>query len=309
MALPMEVSLLAETYYRLQAEHAAQSSQAAHALWQSIPLDMSLAEGWPEIAGPLLDIVTERQVGSATLANAYIQAQADAQNVDLDTIIDPAQFATPTENSEYWTSYAVTRSLQAANGTGLPEVAARALGAFNLISTVGTMVLDAGREATQANITASPTMVGYYRKLRTPSCSRCAVLAGAFYRWNEGFARHPRCDCEHVPAAEMDDSMAFDSYTAIEAGQITGLNKADTDAILNGGADVNQIINAKRGMRTVDIHGERIQTTTEGTTRRGVAGSRLRVGYHRLTPREIYRQAGTDRDLARRLLYRHGYVL
>jgi hypothetical protein len=48
-------------------------------------------------------------------------------------------------------------------------------------------------------------------------------------------------------------------------------------------------------------------TTTEGTTKRGLAGSRLE-GRQRLTPDGIYRIA-SDRTEALQLLKQHGYLL
>lgn len=317
MALPAEVSIAADHYYRAAARHSADVAGQAISLWKSIPPDMSLVDGWPTIAGPLMDTIVEGQVASAALSAGHLQAQAWAQGFDLDTLPEPVRFVTPTATSLYWTSYAPGQALHAANVQGMAEVMAREIGAYLLGRTVHGMVTDAGREASQAGITANPTLVGYYRKLQTPSCARCAVLAGAFYRWNEGFRRHPVCDCEHVPAADHDDSLAFDPIKAIEAGEVSGVTKADRKA-LEDGADVVQLINAKRyGLRTVDIFGERVQITQSGMTR-GLASStmsndarnRLFVqGKMRLTPREIYKQAGADRDHARRLLTRHGYIL
>lgn len=55
-----------------------------------------------------------------------------------------------------------------------------------------TQIADAARAAAGAGITARPR-IGYVRMLNPPSCSRCTVLAGRFYRWNAGFHRHPRC--------------------------------------------------------------------------------------------------------------------
>jgi hypothetical protein len=35
--------------------------------------------------------------------------------------------------------------------------------------------------------------IGYIRLLTPPSCARCVILAGRFYRWSDGFKRHPNC--------------------------------------------------------------------------------------------------------------------
>jgi hypothetical protein len=124
----------------------------------------------------------------------------------------------------------------------------------------------------------------------------------------------------HIPASEdVAGDFRTDPRAAIKAGQVTGLSKADTRAIVEDGADVSQVINAKRGMYTADGR----KFTTEGTTRRGVAGRRLeaagaearkvrgqrvrRVDVPRLRPEQIYRDA-VDREDAIRLLRRFGFV-
>lgn len=72
---------------------------------------------------------------------------------------------------------------------------------------------------------------------------------------------------------------------------------------IRDGADPGQVVNARRGMavsagRTV---------TTEGTSRRGFARSRL-GGAVRLMPEQIYRDA-SSREEAVRLLRLHGYLV
>lgn len=68
---------------------------------------------------------------------------------------------------------------------------------FSLI--VSSLVNDAGRSAMGAWVASRRTETGYIRTLTPPSCSRCAILAGRWYRWSDGFQRHPGCDCEMVP--------------------------------------------------------------------------------------------------------------
>lgn len=184
---------------------------------------------------------------------------------------------------------------------------------------VASLVQDAGRAAQGVNI-ASRRGIGYARVLTTPSCSRCAVLAGRVYRWNASFDRHPGCDCTAVPSSDP-RAVAENPAKLVRDGHVTGLSKADRAAI-DAGADFNQIANAKRGLQSATIYGRRVQITTEGTTRRGLAyrslGSRgrdvripgeryARTTVARLTPNEIYRQASSQAD-AIRLLKRHGYI-
>lgn len=207
---------------------------------------------------------------------------------------------------------------------------------------VASEVADAGRAASQVEVVANPQWSGYVRVLRLPSCERCAVLAGRVYRYSEDFDRHDLCDCEMWPVEDKAqaeaDGLVSDPVLAIERGQVRGLSKADTRAILEEGADVSQVINAHRGMRTVDLFGHRAKITLEGTTKHGVYGGHTakgrsegyaverigRYGYvknqavrrakaPRLRPETLYRivdeEYGGDREQAVRLLKLYGYIL
>lgn len=169
-----------------------------------------------------------------------------------------------------------------------------------------TQIGDTGRVAAGVSIAARPR-VGWTRMLVPPSCARCLILAGRFYPWSAGFDRHPNDDCVHVPTAEdrgddlrTDPDAYFRSLTAEEQDRLLG--KAAAQAVRDG-ADMNQVVNARRGMTEAG-------TTTEGITSRGFAGRRLaNAGINtRLTPETIYREA-TSRADALRLLKAHGYIL
>lgn len=56
-----------------------------------------------------------------------------------------------------------------------------------------SQIRDAGRAGGSLAMASRPDVAGYTRVLVGKSCSRCAILAGRFYRWNEGFQRHPNC--------------------------------------------------------------------------------------------------------------------
>jgi hypothetical protein len=99
---------------------------------------------------------------------------------------------------------------------------------------------------------------------------------------------------------------------------IKDLTKNQRKAIADG-ADMNQVINAHRA----NSRSKNGLYTTEGVTRRGIAGRRLiesggsvrgkgrysTARVRRLTPEGIYRQAAGNRDEALRLLKANGYVL
>lgn len=214
---------------------------------------------------------------------------------------------------------------------------------------VSTLVSDAGRSAMGAFTASRMREVGSIRVLTPPSCSRCAVLAGRWYRWSEGFLRHPRCDCQMLPgtpaAATWDPNQAFDrgeigSFRTMPDGSRrfeNDLSTAQRQAI-DDGADITQVVNAQRGMQTVSFAGRRVQVTTEGTTSRGLAFSSLsnrgtasvEAGFAsrltaagpqtrrvtqtvarapRLSPEAIYRVSDGHRDTAIRLLRANGYIL
>jgi hypothetical protein len=217
-------------------------------------------------------------------------------------------------------------------------------GLHALMVRVQTQVADASRAATSLSI-ATRRNVGYVRMLNPPSCSRCAILAGRFYRWKAGFRRHPGCDCRHIPSREdtssdltTDPKAYFDSLP--EPLQNKYFTNAGAEAI-RAGADVSQVVNARRGMSTVEesaagwipkgrlstrnVYGQQVATTTEGVTRRGQAYDAMsNAGYAqrstdvrgrryfqakapRLMPESIMSLA-EDRADALRLLKLYGYL-
>lgn len=213
-----------------------------------------------------------------------------------------------------------------------------------------TQVADAGRIADGVALSARRHAHGYVRMIVGKTCSRCIMLAGKFYAWNAGFQRHPHCDCVHVPAAEADSEdirisprKTFDAMSSVEQGQV--FTQSGAQAIRDG-ADMNQVVNARRGaaglspagarltadevkllrggrdvghLETRNVFGRDLFVTTEGTTTRGFAGQRLgakKAGGRyrsakppRLMPESIYQIAGSDRDEAIRLLRRFGYIV
>jgi hypothetical protein len=121
------------------------------------------------------------------------------------------------------------------------------------------------------------------------------------------------CDCTAVPAPEDDpDDIRTDPMAAFRsmdpAQQDRVFTRAGAQAIRDG-ADIFQVVNARRGISTAAAPAtvKTLRTTRTGTTRRALAGRRLQ-GRSRLLPEEIYRQADGDRDVALQMLRRHGYL-
>ena len=206
------------------------------------------------------------------------------------------------------------------NGWGVQD--ALASGRQALMSVVMTAVADSARQAGGVDLAARPG-TGYVRMLNPPSCSRCVVLAGRFYRWNAGFQRHPQDDCIHVPTTVKSTAAAqaeglitdpyeyFNSLSAAEQDQV--FTAAGAQAIRDG-ADVYQVVNARRGIARggrkpgLRASDPRRAWTREGTTKRSnyyQMGGRARF---RLTPEGIYNRAGS-REEALSLLREYGYIL
>lgn len=175
----------------------------------------------------------------------------------------------------------------------LLEYAVRESTAHEFDTIVATQLQDVARSTLATDIATRPAIEGYVRQITAGACSRCAILAGRFYRWNEGFDRHPNCNCEHIPttrdnAGEVatDPREYFDSLDEAEQDRI--FSKAGAEAIRMG-ADPVQVVNARSGMTTaqptvkvigqreahLDIAGQRI-TTYEPITET-VAPSRRRL--------------------------------
>lgn len=185
------------------------------------------------------------------------------------------------------------------------------------------IVAETARAAEVAAIAPREWVDGWVRMVNLPACSRCIILAGRLYQWNDGFDRHPDCDCEHIPASEgiagdltLDPDAYFESLPAEEQDRLFG--KAGAQAIRDG-ADMAQVVNARRGMQKAQVFGRDSVITTEGTTRRGRANNALNSRRNtggtrpdgaapiRLMPESIY-EAAKDRDDAVRLLALHGFI-
>jgi hypothetical protein len=161
-------------------------------------------------------------------------------------------------------------------------------------------------------VIGQPVTLGWIRVLDPPSCGRCAVLAGRFYKWSEGFLRHPNCDCKHMPVTiaaskgiVVDADEYFASLSPDDQDRLFG--KGQAEAIRNG-ADISQVVNAtarRSGMYTAD-GGRRY--TREGTTKRGFYG-RNAAKVRRPTPWQIMKDSRGDREVAKQMLRRYGYIV
>lgn len=282
----------------------------ARRLWHEVAPGY-LSESWARVRPAMEATLVAAQVEAAAAGSAYGAFALAEQGswVAPEAFVDPAAFGGG------WTSSGarlnetlqtpIVRTKEALAG-GMARSKALDMGWQTLSGIVSMQISDAGRVSAGVDVAARKG-VGYVRLLNPPSCSRCVILAGRFYRWNAGFRRHPRCDCIHQPSRGLDaaktEGLIDDPYEYFRSLSTDQQDKAfgrhEAEAIRDGG-DIYQVINSKRGRRGA--------FTTEGTGRHGNAGSVLRPGQRRMTPETIYR-LNPNREDALKALRDQGYIL
>lgn len=220
-------------------------------------------ESWATIRPEMLALVSNGRLAAANSSARYLpQVLAETGQVapSMGSII-PAAFVQETPDGRDMGSLldtAVIRS-KVAIGSGASSAEALQSGSKWLTGTLLTVLADTARQVVAADIAQRPNIGGYVRMLNTPSCSRCVVLAGKWFKWNEGFQRHPKCDCRHIPATNeafanaqgfyTDPYAYFRSLSVKEQERLFG--KHEAEAIREHGADIYRVMNTKlRGLGT-----------------------------------------------------------
>ena len=311
-------------HYRAMLRLQRSARAAAAVAWSSLSAAY-LSESWDSVSPALVRAVSRLQLDAATRGAGYGgNTLADQGLYEApEAWVDPSSLAGVSSRgaslgAALYSAIPHTKDLIAG---GMPERVALARGREVLQMSAAAQVADAGRTAAGLDTFARPR-VGYVRMLNPPSCSRCSVLAGRFYRNNEGFQRHPRCDCVHVPTTRTEaaesEGLVHDPYAYFESlsesAQDKTFGKAQAQAIRDG-ADLFQVVNARRGMSYAGVsadgsrRGQKVASdfTREGTTRRALWGGANPKG-KRLTPDAIYAQ-GLPREATLDLLAKHGYLL
>ena len=299
-------------HYALVRDQEARALATATRQWRKLGPNW-IGEAWAERIPTVAAAITTAQrtaAASALVSGALALGEQDAW-APPDGLVDPDAFTGLAADGRgldtLLRSPAITARTLIAGG--MEPAQALAAGGRQLSMMVLTEVADAGRGAAGVQIAARPR-VGYVRMLNPPSCARCVILAGRFYRWNQGFLRHPRCDCTHVPTMVTDQAEAFaqglidDPYEAFNRMSEAEQNHVFTNAgarAIRDGADMYQVVNARRGMKY------RGAFTTEGTSKHGWAGQILRKGQKRMAPETIYR-LNPNREQAVEALRAHGYI-
>lgn len=310
----MQALDVALRHYAVQAKLSKDVRDEIRKLWRQVDRG-NISRSWTSLAIQALLLLVAAQRTAAGSADAYVNAILAAQNID-----NASQGAVSAEQLSGIASdgraldtllYQPVFTAKEALAKGISEPRAMAAGLVHLEAIIGTQIADAGRVAAGVALTSRKQATGYVRMVVGKTCSRCIVLAGRWYRWSAGFQRHPRCDCVHIPSREnLAGDLRTDPDQAFKAMSRAGQDKVFTAAgaqAIRDGADISQVVNARRGVTTASVGGRRVLTTTEGVSRSGLAGQRLQ-GRMRLMPEQIY-QIAKSRDEALRLLRSHGYLL
>ena len=280
--------------------------------WRRMGADFDA--GYVRLAPVMTEIVRLAQARVVTSANRYIpnvlEDTRQLRWLDAEATVNPFALVGVAGDGRPVESLLYGAVIQSKTAVGSGQTVAQALktGGDWLSMASGTALSDTARAAESTSMGVR-RVTGYVRMLSPPSCARCIVLGGAFYKFNSGFQRHPRCDCRHIPAAEslsrdltVNRTEYFNSTSAAEQDRTFG--KAGAEAIRNG-ADMGQVVNARRGMSTAQDG--RLVTTT-GTSRNSIASARNtgRVGA-RLMPETIAKTARNHEDYMR-LMKINGYI-
>lgn len=292
-----------------------------------------------DVGAKVTAVVSAGQEAAAARSAQYMTEVLTELNLDASspTELVPSALAGVAGDGRSSESLTYGAVIKAAKSQYSPEVSGmtdRELESFALAEAedyiaamAADIMADSVRAAELVAFQQREWLTGYVRMIEPGACSRCAVLAGKFYLFNEGFLRHPRCRCVHIPASETlskdprtNPNSYFDSLSRTEQDRI--FTKAGAEAV-RAGADISQVVNARRGMSTaqmnprgwipkgrleaVTMFGRDVFVTTEGVTKRGVYGKTRGSKPVRLMPESIVALAKDRADLIR-LLTVYGYI-
>jgi hypothetical protein len=328
------VEELATAHYLRQQRTVRHIANQLQSIWRTLDAN-ALDQKWPVIGPAIVQVVKQGQVEAAAPADAYLAAVIAADGVASEPAgtIAASAFAGHAADGRSLLSLFYEPVIETKWRLEAGQSAADAMtGSLSTLLRAGTTeVADAGRTAAGVGIASNRAVTGYVRTLSPPSCSRCVVLAGLVFKTDQAFDRHPRCDCTNVPisaggrrgATPLTDPKAyFRSLSEAEQARVFTIDGAKA---IRDGADIGQIVNARRGMYTASAYGTKLRSTHVSTTKRSrfyrlerqraiqrglvpPTGKGFRLTTHRLMPEEIYARA-ENRDEVISMLRRYGYLI
>ena len=200
----MALEQIVAAHYRRSALTTAQVVAAVLAIWRATG-----PSGFRDELVRAAGLVAFGQLTQAIRAATYLQDLADEYDWDpAPSQLVPRAFAGTSADDRPLVdvlSYATRRAWTMLDA-GADYATANTSATATLTRIVANETTQAGINAERVAMVAQPQATGYVRFLSPPSCGRCAVLAGKWFQWNTGFARHPSCFPAGVtvsgPAAE-----------------------------------------------------------------------------------------------------------
>jgi hypothetical protein len=284
-------------YGAVQQRATLQTSAAISRLWAELngrDLDKSWSAGLGQAVGRA---VSAGQLLAASSGQSYVDAVVAAGGATSEYLPGAA-----TVNSRAFSGAAsdgrdlatllyepVIRTKTLIKG-GLTLQQAMLGGLVSMQRIVASEVADAGRGSASVAMAANRTVTGFVRVVRSGACARCVLLAGRWYRYNADFQRHRRCQCYGEPATAAHPGKHLNPLAFFQ-----GLSRAEQDRrftasgaqAIRDGADLGQVVNARRGIDTMggwvdekgfthrgsvlrtDVYGRQVVVTSEGATRFG----------------------------------------
>lgn len=233
--------------------------------------------GWWRIRARAVEALQLGRAATIHAAEPYMSAvlaETQQAGVPVGAVI-PAGFlaAAPNGDQVVDTLDALPVKAKTAVGGGATVSEARIAAASWLGRVALTMLADTSRDVYQTDMISRPQVTGYVRMVSPGACSRCVILAGKRFLWNQGFQRHPNCNCRHIPASEQvagdmttDPYAFFQSLSEKEQSRVFGKHNAQA---IRDGADIYRVENIR--MRGMKVSGRDDLVRYGGKTRRTVA--------------------------------------
>ncbi|CRK55437.1 hypothetical protein [Alloactinosynnema sp. L-07] len=289
--------------------------------WQRLRPDDLIGSWETDVRPRAVIAIEEAQVQTAAPAAAYVAAAllaANAVSAPVGKLVAGA-FAGCAANGLTLTRLLdhVIGYLRRALGMGMAPSHVREISLQRLLTYTATEITDTSRVAVHTAMLTEPAVAGYERVVRLPACGRCLILAGRLYPLSDGFARHPRCDCQMRPVTrdqwQTNDpgntpTALFAAMTRAEQDKAFGVKDAEA---IRAGADIAGVVNARRA-GAVYVAGHRKYSTTRGAAdglgnTSGSGGQYRRRDIARPTAAQIFADGG-DREHLLIRLRRYGYI-
>ncbi len=302
MALPRA----AVSHYRQQQAISVETAVAVDRMWSQMTDEFD--QSWDAIRTGVFETVGAGQLAAASTGLDYVGRVLRETGVEAPAVasVNAQRFVGGTADGrplETLLDGAVVTAKTAVGAGASPRVALAESRTW-LETVVLDSVRDANRQAVSSGMTVHPRLQGWVRMLNPPSCKFCIMLAGKFFRWNQGFQAHPHCDCRHIPSQESTaGDLTIDPYAYFrsldEKTQDRVFGKADAQAIRDG-ADMYRVVNIRSRGLADDGLKNKAGRNRGWQSRRWDTPSKMTID-------DIYR-AATGRDDAIRLMSENGFI-